>query len=294
MPEDKNQGKLGEVELLKKLERLETDIQEIERARHQQAVVTRVGLLLILLAILLFAWNLWQFSKIVTSDDYVAGLGESVQKHILHMVDNDENLKALRADITEKIIPSVSKQVMERVSKELPVFKQKGEKILENIKAHLEDTVKTKLAEEIDGAVKELEAEILKEYPDVSAEKLEAVFKKTEGVFLENITGMLEKKVELVYEDLDEMEKTLQKFSKIAEEAKLGEKELDMVKLDFLENLLELAIYHVNPDKGELPAEFVQRSDKAKPLIDKLKSQKKINKPAKKAVAPVNKEGGVK
>ncbi len=297
MPDDKKPVKTGESELLKRLEQLEADIHEVEKARHQQTVIARVGLLLIILAIAFFAFQLWKFSKVVTSDEYVADLSGSIEKHMMDMMANDDNLKKLRTDITERIIPEVSKQVMERMQKELPIFKEKGEKILANIKTHLENNIQVKLTAELESAIKDVEAEILKNYPDISPEKLDAVFKKTESVFIENITDMLEKKVELVYEDLDEMEKTINKFSKIAEEAKLGEKEMEMVKLDFVENLLEIAIYHVNPDKGELPAEFVQRTEKNKPAPKPVKAAPAPSAPVNPpAPAPVKTkiEGGVK
>ncbi len=277
MSEDiKKPGKSMDAELLKKLEKLEVDIQEIDRARRQQAVIARVGLLLILLAFALFAMNLYKFYKTITSEENVSSLAASVSKDMQEMIENDANLKAFRNDITEKLIPAISKQVMERMGKEMPVFKQKGEKILENIKVQLEDTVKTKITEELDISLKEIEQELVKQYPNLSVDKIDAIFKKTEGIFLENVTDMLQKKVELVYEDLDEMEKTLNKFGKIADERKLNEKEKDMVKLDFIENLLELAIYHVNPDKGELSAETLVKSEK----MTEVKKKPEIKPPA--------------
>ena len=51
----------GEDELLASVSRLEADLQEIEKARKQQALIIRVGVILILVAILLFAWNIWNF-----------------------------------------------------------------------------------------------------------------------------------------------------------------------------------------------------------------------------------------
>ncbi len=244
----------AEDEILAKLEKLESDILEIDRARKQQALISRFGLLLILLAFLLFAWNLYRFYQRMTSEENITKLSEQVQSDLRKMFENDDNLKKLQDDLMKNIIPDVTKQVTERLEKEIPVFKKKGEMLLGNIKTHVEESVKMKLAEELDKSVKEFEAELLKQYPNISPEKLEDVFKKSEEVFLEEFTAMIERKVDLVVDDLNEMDKTLNKFVVLAEKQNYQDKDRDMVKLDFLENMLELGIYHVNPMKGELPA----------------------------------------
>ena len=65
----KRPEKGGDENLLAKLERLELDIQEIDRARHQQAIVARVGLVLIFVAIVIFAINMYHLYSKITSDE---------------------------------------------------------------------------------------------------------------------------------------------------------------------------------------------------------------------------------
>ncbi len=267
MPDVSNKSE--DAMLLAKLEKLEQDIIEIDRAKNQQTIIIRVGLLLIVLALGLFALNLWKFYKEMTREEKITELTETVTKDMQELFVNDQNLQAFQKDIVEKVIPNVSQQVLERLQKELPVFRQKGEKILDNLKNHVSESMKVKLTGALDSAIKDIELEVLKEYPDVSAEKLENVFKQTENVFIEHITNMLEKKIELVDSDLEQMEKTLDKFAKIAEQKKFGtevgpNERLELAKLDFIENILELAIYTVNsakttidkdiPEIGNMPA----------------------------------------
>ena len=120
--------------------------------------------------------------------------------------------------------------------------------------------------------------EIIKKYPNLSAEKLDTVFKQVEPLFIENIANMLDSKVELIGDDLDEMEKTLGKFRKISDDMNLNEKERQELKLDFIENLLELGIYHVNPEKGELPAEQAASTTAVKGSISPVPTTTPINK----------------
>ena len=251
----KKPEKGGDENLLAKIERIELNILEIDRARHQQAIIARVGLVLIFVAIVIFAINMYNLFSKITSDENLELLGQAASRDMQELFQSDSNLQAFKNDLTGRIFPAVSKQVMDRFLKEVPIFRQKGEQLLQNLKVHLEDSVKTKLAGELDSSLKDIEQQIVKKYPNVSLEKLDVVIKQVEPLFLENITNMLESKVNLVGDDLDEMEKTLDKFRKISEDMKLNEKEKEMLKLDFMENLLELGIYHINPEKGELLAE---------------------------------------
>ena len=259
MAESKNnEPKGGKDPLLDKLERLEADILEIDRVRHQQTMIVRVGLILVILAIALFGWNLYKFSVKITSEENMNEFVRTIGSDMVTMFENDQNLKDMKTKMLEEVIPNLSKQIVDRLMKEAPAFKAKGEMLMTNVKEHLETSIRTTLADELEKSVKELEGEIKKQYPNLSAENIEAVFKESETIFLEHITTMLEKKVEIVYSDLDDMEKTLAKFGKIADEKNLSQKERSDVQLDFIENLLELGIYQVNPEKGELPAEVAQ------------------------------------
>lgn len=282
----------GDDQLLVKLERLETSIQEIDKAGKQQAIIARVGLLLIFIAIVLFAWNLYSFSKTMLNSDNVENLFSTVAKDMQDLVRNDQELQSLRDDVVKNIIPDLSKQVLDRFTKEVPVLKEKGQKMLTNIQVYLEESIKMKLAEELDKATKEVENEILEKYPKISFDKLDKAFKSAENTFVEHITDVLEKKLEMINDDLDGMEKTLDKFEKIAEKEKTGDREMDMVKLDFMENLLELAIYHINPEKGEfmaLSSGVVRNMAPAIPTRKKVKPPKTV--PAK---SESKVKGGVK
>lgn len=277
----KKSEKGGDEILLAKLERMEADILEIDRIRSQQTIVARVGLVLIFVAVIIFAINMYRLYSKVTSDENLELLAQAASKDMQELFENDANLQAFKTDLTGRVFPAVSKQVMDRFIKEVPVFRQKGEQLLLNLKVHVEDSLRTKLTDELDSSLKEIEQEIIKKYPNLSVEKLDMVFKQVEPLFLENITNMVESKIELVGDDLDEMEKTLDKFRVISDDMKLGEQERDKVENAVFENLLELGIYHLNPEKGDLPADVMSATSptKVKPLVPAAKN------------APINKGG---
>jgi len=72
---------------------------------------------------------------------------------------------------------------------------------------------------------------------------LEKVMKSAETTFIEQVTNAIEKRIEMVYEDLDKTEKTLDKFSALDDIKKLPKQTQDQIKLGLIESLLELGIY---------------------------------------------------
>ena len=117
----------------------------------------------------------------------------------------------------------------------------------------MKDELEKALAE----SLAELEKELHMTYPKVSAEKMEKVLKGAENVFIEHITSAMEKRIEMVFDDFEKMEKTIDKFSTLDDMKQLEKMETNDIKLALIESLLELGIYEINPERG-LKAAAVQ------------------------------------
>ncbi len=242
----------GTEELLSNVTRLEADLLEIEKARKQQALITRVGLLLILLAILLFAWNLWNFSRSLMKPDSLDQFGKKFGQDMQELM-TDPDVKKIEESLVKQVIPEITNQMVEKFKKELPNFKTKGHKLFSNLRAYLEGYMKDELEKALAESIAELEKEIHTTYPKVSTDKIEKVLKESENVFIEHIASVLEKRVEMVFDDFEKMQKTIDKFSTLEDMKKLENQETTDVKLALIESLLELGIYEINPEKGARP-----------------------------------------
>lgn len=254
----------GKDDLLLKLAEMEESLKGIEQAKRQQSLITRIGLLLILLAILLFIWNIWNFSKGLFTEEKISDFSGKISSDIQDLVANNAEFQVLKDDLIKKVLPDITKQVIDRFKQDLPIFKQKGEKLLDNLQVYIEESVKQKLSDFLTEAVVQLEKELLDKYPKIPPEKMQMIVKNAQDVFIEEITKSLENGLQGIFNDLDEMEKTLNKFAELEESKQLGNKDIDMIKLDILESLLELAIYQLNPEKGDMPAAVVSVQGGAK------------------------------
>ena len=243
----------GEDDLLASVSRLEADLQEIEKARKQQSLIVRVGVLLILFAILLFAWNIWNFSKSLMKSENLDQLGQKFSRDLQDLA-KDPEVRKMQENLVKQVIPDITNQIIERFKKDIPNFRKKGEKVLANLQVYVQGYLKAELEKALAESVVKLEAELHATYPKISAEKLEKVIKSAETTFIEQVTNALEKRIEMIYEDLDKAEKTIDKFSSLDDMKKLSKQSPDEIKLGLIESLLELGIYEINPVKGNMPA----------------------------------------
>ncbi len=254
----------GEDELLASVSRLEADLQEIEKARKQQALIIRVGVILILVAILLFAWNIWNFSKSLMKSENLDQLGQRFSTDMQDLA-KDPEVRKIQDSLIKQVIPDITNQVIERFKKDMPNFKKKGEKILANLQVYVEGYLKEELEKALAESVVQLEKDLHTTYPKISVEKLEKVMKSAEVTFVEQITNAIEKRIEMIYEDLDKAEKTLDKFSSPEDVKNLSNKTPEEIKLELIESLLELGIYEINPTKGNMLAVEAPKAVKAAP-----------------------------
>ena len=247
----------GEDDLLACVSRLEADLQEIEKARKQQSLIVRVGVLLILFAILLFAWNIWNFSKSLMKSENLDQLGQKFSRDLQDLA-KDPEVRKMQENLVKQVIPDITNQIIERFKKDIPNFRKKGEKVLANLQVYVQGYLKAELEKALAESVVKLEAELHATYPKISAEKLEKVIKSAETTFIEQVTNALEKRIEMIYEDLDKAEKTIDKFSSLDDMKKLSKQSPDEIKLGLIESLLELGIYEINPVRGNMPATVAQ------------------------------------
>ncbi len=251
---DKKLNGVGVGELLSNVKMLKADLVEIEKATKKQALIARVGLLVMLFAVLFFTFNIWNFSRSLMKpeslDKFEKRFGQDMQDLM-----RDPDVKQIEENLIKQVLPELTNQVVARFKKELPSFKGKGEKVLDNLKTHVEEYVKTELEKALADSLAEVEMEIQTKYPTVSAEKLDKSLKAAEDVFVEHLSTTLENRFTLAYNDFMKTENTIKKFSYLEDTTRLEGMKTDDIKLEILESFLELGIYEINPIKGNKVAE---------------------------------------
>lgn len=250
MAEDKKKELDGSPDILAKIERLEALLREAEEARKQGIIIARLSIIVIIIALCVFGWNLFGIYKSFTGPENMEQLKKQVLSDLKDVLEGPE-VRMLEKKVMSETAPKVANIFMERFKKELPMFKDKGNELLNNMKDFVETHLKEELTKALEESMKDIEKELQQKFPDLSPEKLEKTLTAAQYVFIEDITDHLEQSLVDLSTMFDGLEKTISSFRETEDYKTLANKELDDIKLELAEAFLELAIYEVNPPRGE-------------------------------------------
>lgn len=250
MPEEIKKENLGSPDVLAKIERLEVLLRETEEARKQGAMIARLSIIAIVIALAVFAWNLYGIYKDFTSEKNIEQLKEQVLTDMKDIMEGPE-VRMIEKKLMNETAPKVAQIFIDRFNKELPMFKDKGSELLKNMRDFVESHLKEELTKALEESMKDIEKDLQQKFPDLSPEKLQQTLTAAQYVFIEDITDHLEQSLVDLSGMFDGLEKTISSFRDTEDYKALSEKELDDIKLELAEAILELAIYEINPPRGE-------------------------------------------
>ncbi len=118
----------GKDELLGKIKVLEESLEKIEQSRKQKSMISLIGLVLVLLGIVLFFMNLKSFAEQKFTDEAFRNkLMETLRSDMKEIAEKNPNITLMQQDFQEKVLPYVSKQIINRFKEDVPKFQKEGE-----------------------------------------------------------------------------------------------------------------------------------------------------------------------
>lgn len=256
-PKAGSKGGGGSEDAVARIARLELCVVEIERARKQRSIIGVCGMLLLLLAIALFAVKLWTLGKDLVQPVSQQAIMAKVQEDLVDLLQNDPQLKELMSEFRNDLLPSAAAQVSAKLKEELPTYRKQGEAVLDNLQVYFKKDVADKLHEALVDIMADIEERLLEKYPQVTSEELQTVVERTRVIFLEEMTALIERKLELVSDDLGSLQASIDGFKDTPEYREMiealainREGAVSKAQLAMIEDMLELVIYHINPERG--------------------------------------------
>ena len=249
----------GKDELLGKIKVLEESLEKIEQSRKQKSMISLIGLVLVLLGIVLFFMNLKSFAEQKFTDEAFRNkLMETLRSDMKEIAEKNPNITLMQQDFQEKVLPYVSKQIINRFKEDVPKFQKEGENFASELEHYLNEEVKEKLVKALSESLVEVEGVLKQKYPKMTTEELQKILDKARSIFIIKITDVIEKKLEYISKDLGTLKGSIERF-KSCEEYKAHDSKnphtVHNVKIQMVESMLELVIYQLNEQKGGRPVE---------------------------------------
>lgn len=246
-------------ELLKKIKLLEDALDSMEQSRKQKNMISLIGLVLVLLGLVLFFINLKKFAAEKFNDNaFREELLTTVRNDLKDLASSNPNITLMRQDLKEKVLPYVSKQILERFKQDIPKFKAAGEDFAGELKVYLNTDVKNRLIKALTESLVDIEGVLKEEYPTMKPEELHKIILEAKDIFVLRISEAIDRKLEYISDDLGSLKASVDKF-KECEEYKLHDPQnpdtAHHVKIQMVEAMLELVIYQLNEQKGRSSVE---------------------------------------
>lgn len=245
---DSPEKNAGEAEI-SRLGRIEELLGKTAGYRKTKGIVTGLGLALILLTVVVFVVRIVELAR---NYDTKALAGE-LEKQAALLAESRE-AKDLVAEIRNTCLPELQKEVVARFKAEEPTLKFELNKAADNLKDYVAGPVKDKFISSVFEAVSKIERDILTRKNKFTPERVEKIVAEGQKIFIEDFTTKLETRLNDMDDDLVALNAAIQKFTETPEYAKLDPKLCGEYENRVVESMLELFIYHLNPQRGALPA----------------------------------------
>lgn len=238
-----------------RIKALDGDLDAIEQSKKQRSLVGLVGVVLIILGMALFLMNISSFFKQKARDkEFHAELLEKIGHDMLE-VQNNPNLQALLEDLRNKILPDMADAIVERFKESAPDFQEKGQDIAGSLQDYLENDVKEKFTMSLAHSLLDVEGILKEKFPDISPDDIARVLDSAQRTFIEEVTNVIEERLDSVRIEIELLKESIAKFKDCEEFKKLDHTNPDTLayaKLQMVEAMLELVIYQINEEKGNL------------------------------------------
>ena len=225
---------------------------ELDVYRRRQSLLACLGVVLIIFILVMFLLNLIGFGE---SFDRRKLVDETVRVAI-HDLAQDHELKGMKEDFRTVFIPALRSEFKDQLKEGLPKMQDAVEAERVRMSEHLQDSTRERILSRLRKAFEQTEARLIAKHGSSapSSADLEKALKMTEDSLLADAGQNLQKRLEGSMKSLSELNDSFLAFKNegaYAEYTELPQKE---VEDRMLESFLELWIYHINPDRGDLPA----------------------------------------
>ena len=256
----KTEGKSGKQEqdnavLIKRLESLEQDLAVISSAKKQKTIFSLVGATLILIALIMFLLNISKFFKEKNSPEFYTKIFNKGMADLKDLRGNP-NVQNTFQDIKNDVLPALAKEVIKRFKEEVPSFKAKGDDFVKELKHYLETDVKQRVERSLLEYLVKVEGTLKEHYPNLSADDLNKIIESSQAVFILELEKVIQSKLDIVQDDLLVLKESKERFKQCPEYKDLDETNPHSVayaKQQLIVSMLELVIYHIDPERGKIP-----------------------------------------
>ncbi|MEI6054555.1 MAG: hypothetical protein WCR55_00735 [Lentisphaerota bacterium] len=237
--------------ILKRIEELQNKVGTINKNRKTSAILSVIGIILVIVAILVFFNNLNNFVKYYDANALMSELQTSSSN-----LASSEEMKELVNTLKKDLMPAYELSLTTKLRESAPLFQADFNGIKENLSTYLTQVIKPQIENNLVTKLSGTETMALAENfssPESKA-KIDKIVALTKSQLLEKMPGFIDTRIDPVLVQLNTLNNS---FSSVYDNM-IQSGEFDGVTPQMtgeienrlIENILEMMIYQLNPQKA--------------------------------------------
>ncbi len=243
----------GDKNFDQELNTIETSLARIDKLRKQQFAVAVGGIILILLVLTFFFSSLMAFFQGYNTQLLLKELYANSS-----IISQSDELAEVQNNFKEIFLPAYKREVGAALQEAMPDIKKKMLESAQDLGIFVKTDIRQRLTQRLTKAMKKIEANVVKSHPNISSVELHKALQEANTHFINEVTAILDKRLKLAQQKLALLDQSFKQYKSTPEYAELRGMDNDKVENKLVETFLELWIYHLDPQKGNLPAEGVK------------------------------------
>ena len=234
------------------LDRILKKSAELDGFRRRQSLLACLGVVLILAILILFLHNLVCFGKSFDSRQ----LAEKTVAVAVRDLAQDHELSAMKEDFRNVFIPALKSELETQLKDGLPKMQEAIESERVRLSDHLQNSTRERILARLQKSFAGVESRLVAKHGAAapSSADLEKALKQTEDALLADTEKQLRTRLEKALKSLSQLNNAFLAFKGQPEYARYAGMPQKDLETRLIESFLELWIYHINPDRGALPA----------------------------------------
>lgn len=235
----------------KRIGELQIKLEKINKNRKISTILSVIGIILVIVGILVFFHNLTRFVKNYDTSALMSEFQSSSSRLV-----SSEEVKELVNTIKQDLIPAYELALAAKLQQSAPLFQSDINEIKQNLIIYLTEVVKPQLENMLINNLSNSEAAALAETfssPESKA-KIDKVVALTKDQLIEKMPGFVNSRIDPIIVKLNSLNNSF--YSVYENMKKSGEFEgmtpemTGEIENRLIENILELMIYDLNPQKA--------------------------------------------
>ncbi|MCP4177343.1 MAG: hypothetical protein GY756_06230 [bacterium] len=240
-------------QIIKKLDELQNVILKTSRAKKITTACSTVGIIIIIIILCFFIFSIYSFINNYNTDQ----LGLALQKSIPKIAETTE-AKNLLDQVQKGLIPNYQKALIAEIGINSEKLQKQALATADEINSYMQNDMKAKLLKGLRLSMIAAEKKILSKYHklNLSEDRIVNILNESNALLTNELSNSLNSKLDIATQKLTNLNNSFTRLkNSLPEDKQLNANaNIHIYENQFIESLLELLVYQMNPAKGKLPA----------------------------------------